>query len=77
MLWEDINQKKEKNSPETKLDAWKFEFVLDKNVDSMNDERYSSCARRMYKFRSKKIITTNCSQCLERNYMLNHIMTLN
>jgi hypothetical protein len=46
LLWRLTRKKK---VPDSKLDAWKFEFVLDKNTSSLNDERYSTFARRMYK----------------------------
>jgi hypothetical protein len=33
---------------ETKLDGYKFEFLLGKNASSLNDETYSSFTIRMY-----------------------------
>lgn len=31
------------------MEAWKFEFVLDKNVSSVDDDNFASVARKMYK----------------------------
>ena len=39
---------RKRREKQAKLDAWKFEFVLDKNVSSVDDKRFS-VARRMYK----------------------------
>ncbi len=47
LLWRFLATKKKEK--QAKLEAWKFEFVLDKNVSSIDDDNFASVARKIYK----------------------------
>jgi hypothetical protein len=58
--------KRKNKAPDSKLDSWRFEFVLDKNTSSLNDERYSTFARRMYKVENQDAINSKLQSIFKK-----------